>query len=671
MFPRQSNLPVPLTNDAYLAPFKKIMDTRNGFIKGRRLAVCGDLFDDILSACTWHCDFGLHKTKSGWVFREWLPNASGVWLVGDFNDWQKSDKFALKYTGAGIWEGKFPLRAISHLQQYQMLVEWRGGSGWRLPSAATRTVRGKGANGELVFNAQVWTPPKPYVWKHDDAKLAEYPLIYESHVGMAQEREGIGTFDEFTDNILPRIAEAGYNCVQLMAIAQHSYYASFGYHVSNFYSVCDLFGTPDEFKRLVDTAHGLGLRVIMDLVHSHSVKNELEGLAAIAGDFHQYFKGEHPAWGSYCFNYGIPEVSRMLLSNCRFWLDEYHLDGFRFDGVTSMLYFDHGLGHPFSSYDDYFSPNVDWDSLAYLSMANEVCHLVKPSCWTIAEDVSGMPGLAAPVADGGLGFDYRLAMGVTDMWFKMLDISDENWNMCYLWHEVTNRRQDEKVISYVESHDQALVGGKTFIFTCLDAEMYSGMNNEAHSLIIDRGIALHKMARLLTLTAAGHGYMNFMGNEFGHPEWIDFPRAGNGDSFKYARRQWSLSDKGFLKYSGLKKFDAAAMALVNGLGPDFYRTRCQLLNISDLEHVIAFERDGMIFVFNFNPTYSYPDYELVVPQPGKYRLLLNTDDAVFCGFGNISADAPYEAKIQVENNEARSVLKLYLPARTAIALRQE
>ena len=174
-----------------------------------------------------------------------------------------------------------------------------------------------------------------------------------------------------------------------MAIQEHPYYGSFGYHVSSFYAASSRFGTPDDLKHLIDDAHSMGIAVIMDIVHSHAVKNELEGLGRFDGSYNQYFYGdhrrEHPAWDSLCFDYGKNEVLHFLLSNCKFWLEEYGFDGFRFDGVTSMLYYSHGLGQAFGSYDDYYNGGQDTNAITYLSLANEVIHTVNPNAITIAE----------------------------------------------------------------------------------------------------------------------------------------------------------------------------------------------------------------------------------------------------------------------------------------------
>jgi len=657
-----------LLDDPYLAPYAEI-------IRGRAAAAArraGELAKGPGSLAEFACAheyYGLHRTADGWIFREWAPNATGVWLVGDFTGWRVLDDFKLhRIPGRDVWELKLAPGTLRHGQLYRLEMAWNGGRGERLPAYARRTVQDPHT---LLFAAEVWDPP-PYEWRVPAFKVPKRtPLIYEAHVGMAQEKAGIGTYVEFRDQILPRIVRAGYNTLQLMAIMEHPYYASFGYHVSSFFACSSRFGTPEDLKSLVDAAHAAGLAVIMDIVHSHSVKNEREGLSLFDGTPYQYFhnglRGWHEAWDSRCFDYGKTDVLHFLLSNCRYWLDEFHFDGFRFDGITSMLYLHHGLGVDFVDYGQYFDATVDEDAWIYCNLANRVIHEVRPDAITIAEDVSGMPGIAAPLDDFGAGFDYRMAMGVPECWFRLVrDVRDEDWSIGYLWHELTNRRADEQTVNYVESHDQALVGGKTLFFQLVDAAVYDSMLRATSNIRADRGMALHKLARLATLGTAGHAYLNFMGNEFGHPEWIDFPREGNGFSYHYARRQWSLRDNPDLLYWCLAEFDQASMRLVSETRA-IEGTVPRRLFVSDKEKILVFERGPLVFLFNFHSSASVCDYSVVVP-PGTYRLALNTDDGQFGGHDRIRPDQTFELLPEMRGNERCYVIKVYLPCRTAMVL---
>lgn len=663
-----SALRARLLDDPYLAPYAEIIRRRAGKAAQRAAALASVPGSLAEFACA-HEYYGLHRAKDGWVFREWAPQATSMWLVGDFSDWQVSDTFRLnRLPGRDVWELRLPADRLRHGQCYRLEMAWEGGRGERIPAYARRVVQDPGT---LLFAAQVWDPP-PYVWRVPSFTVPKrVPLIYETHIGMAQDKLGVGSFDDFREKVLPRIVRAGYNTIQIMAVMEHPYYGSFGYHVSSFFACSSRFGTPEAFKALVDAAHEDGVAVIMDIVHSHAVKNEREGLSRFDGSPYQYFhdglRGWHEAWDSRCFDYGKTDVLHFLLSNCRYWLDEFHVDGYRFDGITSMLYLHHGLGVDFMDYGQYFDATVDEDAWIYCALANRVIHEVRPDAVTIAEDVSGMPGIAAPLADNGAGFDYRMAMGVPECWFRLVrDVRDEDWSIGYLWHELTNRRADEQTVNYVESHDQALVGGKTLFFQLVDAAIYDAMSRAAANLKAERGVALHKLARLATLATAGHGYLNFMGNEFGHPEWIDFPREGNGFSYHYARRQWALRDNPDLYYWCLGEFDEAMIRLVSDCHA-LEGTVPRRLFVSDTDKLLVFERGALVFLFNFHSEASVTDYPVLVP-PGAYRLVMDSDEPRFGGQGRIQPGQTFELLTEMRGNELCTVIKVYLPCRTAMVL---
>lgn len=670
--PRAPKVLSIIKNDPWLEPFADAINGRHQDAINVEKRLTGES-GSLSNFANAHHYFGLHRTDDGgWVFREWAPNATAIFLVGDFSDWEERPEYALNPLGNGVWKGLFPAEALKHGQLFKMHVRWDGGAGERIPAYATRVVQDENTK---IFSAQVWAPEEPYQWAVDNFVPDTRPLlIYECHIGMAQEREGVGTYDEFRTNVLPRVISDGYNAIQIMAIQEHPYYGSFGYHVSNFFAASSRFGTPEQLKALIDAAHAGGVAVIMDIVHSHAVKNEVEGLGRLDGSYDLYFYGdgrrEHPAWDSLCFDYGKDEVMHFLLSNCKYWLEEFRFDGFRFDGVTSMLYYNHGLGQAFGGYGDYYNGGQDTNAITYLTLANKLIHEVNPNAITIAEEMSGMPGLALPFADGGLGFDYRMAMGIPDYWIKTLkEKKDEDWHPTSIFWELTNRRADEKTISYVESHDQALVGDKTVIFRLIDKEMYWHMMDGDNNMTVARGIALHKMIRLVTLASINGGYLNFMGNEFGHPEWIDFPREGNGWSYKYARRQWSLVDREDLQYKYLNAFDNAMIDVVEGVY-NFQALPVRKLWEKDDDQVLAFMRGDLIFVFNFNPFKSFDGYGILAPG-GVYDVILSSDNPDFGGFGNIDESVEhFTTPDQLYAPAGVEWLKLYLPARSAMVLRK-
>ncbi len=647
--------------DPYLEPHKDDLILRINNYTNKKAELCGD--KTLSDFANGHNYFGFHKTKNGWVYREWAPAADKMYFTGDFNGWD-----IYKTPMTRLENGVFEVEVGKELQKgmkVQAIVEKDGQILRRVPSYSTRVIQD-----EVTYwwCAEVCEISNQYNWEDDKFKMPKTPLIYECHVGMAQDKYGIGSYTEFADNILPRIKKLGYNTVQIMAIMEHPYYGSFGYQVSNFFAPSSRFGSADDLKYLINKAHKMGIAVLLDIVHSHAVGNTNEGLNLFDGTDYQYFhqggKGDHPAWGTKLFNYAKNEVLHFLLSNVKYWLNEFHFDGFRFDGVTSMLYHDHGLGSEFLNYDMYFSMNTDTDAITYLMLANDLIKETNPKALTIAEDMSGMPGMCLPIKDGGIGFDYRLSMGVPDLWIKYLkDVSDDYWNMGALWWELNSRRPKEKVIGYCESHDQALVGDKTIMFRLCDANMYYSMNKGNNDSVICRGIALHKMIRLVTASLAGDGYLNFMGNEFGHPEWIDFPREGNGWSYHYCRRQWSLVDNPDLLYMGLNDFDKAMISLLKK--EKILAKKAELSLIHEDDKILTYKKGDNLFVFNFHPYKSFEGYAIPA-ENGEYKVILSTDDTEFGGHNRVDKEYVYKT----EEINGRDCVKLYIPSRSGFVLKK-
>lgn len=656
-------------NDPYLLSFAEIITSRRSCALALEERILQENRGSLQGFADYHETFGLHFEKESWVFREWAPHAGQMFILCEKNGWQKHEDFQLEKKETQIFERRFPKETFSHEDLFKLRVVWPEGEGDRIPTAAGRVVQDAHT---LIFCAQVWQPEEPYLWQINYFTPPKGPLlIYETHVGMALEDGRVGTYAEFEHHILPLIAQAGYTAIQMMAIQEHPYYASFGYHVSSFFSPSSRFGTPDELKSLIDAAHKRGIRVLMDIIHSHAVNNEVEGIAKFDGTGYQFFhdgaRGYHRQWDSRCFDYGKQYVLKFLLSNLKFWIQEFHIDGFRFDGITSMLFEDHGLARAFTGYGDYYGNDVDVDALSYLYLANRLVHGMRPDLITIAEDVSGYPGLAAPVSEGGTGFDYRYAMGIADFWIKLLkEVKDEAWPLGTLWYELTARRKEEQTISYAESHDQSLVGDKTLMMHLMGGHIYTAMHKDNDSMETVRGVALHKMIRLMTLATAGSGYLNFMGNEFGHPEWVDFPCERNQFSFHYARRQWSLKYDTGLYFSSLSEFDRGMIRLVKGHDL-FSSSEVHLLCIHEEDRIIAFERNKMVFVFNFHPSHSFSDYMFDAP-PGEYEMVFTSDDILFGGKGRLKENQTHFTLFDPAASGKRNRLSLYLPTRTAIVL---
>lgn len=667
-----------IRDDPWLEPYSDAIRGRNDRFR-ERLEQVDERWGGLEAFAGAHFELGIHHDAEarGWRYREWAPRAEQLWLIGDFNGWNRETHPLTRCAdGSGNWEIFLPdagAACLCHGQRVKVCVKGRNGVRDRMPPYIFRAIQDCDSKD---FAGQVWQPPEAFAWSDAgfDPRGIGSPLIYECHIGMAQEREGVGTYAEFREKVLPRIAALGYNTIQIMAIQEHPYYGSFGYHVSNFFAPSSRFGTPEELKALINAAHRMGIAVLLDVVHSHSVKNLAEGLAEFDGEdglyFHSGERGSHPGWDSRLFDYGKTEVQRFLLSNLRYWIEEFHFDGFRFDGVTSMLYWHHGEGVTFDHYDKYFLQGVEFDAVTYLQLATELAHRLRPGAIVIAEDMSGMPGLCRPIDEGGIGFDFRLGMGIPDYWIRLLKHTrDEDWDIHALYATLTNRRHGEKTIAYAESHDQALVGDKTLAFWLMDQEMYWSMAKSAESIVIDRGIALHKMIRLITIALGGEGYLNFIGNEFGHPEWVDFPRSGNGWSHAHARRQWSLVDHPDLRYGQLNAFDKAMIGLIRRrevLADEDIRK----VHMDDTNKVIIFQRAGLLFAFNFHPGNSIADYAFSAPAAGAWTTLLCSDDRCFGGFGRVDASVNCLTNAVVDPSQPDRVhqLKVYLPSRTALVM---
>ena len=660
-----------IKDDPWLEPSAQDIEDRHNRYLQKRESIERD-FGGLAGMADAYTYFGINfdKKRNGWYYREWAPEAKALYLVGDFNDWEELS-YPLTKNDFGIWEIFLPFEELKdkflHGSKLKVLVDSSQGLNYRIPAYITRVLQDDDTKN---FTGQVWIA-EDYDWSKDNFTIGDHKelFIYECHIGMAQEKEGVGSYKEFMENILPRVKKSGYNAIQMMAIQEHPYYGSFGYHVSNFFAPSSRFGTPEDLKKLIRRAHEMGIAVIIDIVHSHTVKNTVEGINQFDGSDAQYFhagsRGEHPEWDSKIFDYGKTEVIRFLLSNLKYWITEFNFDGFRFDGVGSMMYYHHGL-ETIDSRDKYFRQGVEWDAVTYLQLANDLIHTLNPSALSIAEDVTGMPGLTAPIEEGGLGFDYRLGMGVPDFWIKLLKESkDEDWQINEMWQVLNDRLPHVKTVTYAESHDQALVGDKTLAFRLMDKEMYWHMHKDDQNLVIERGIALHKMIRLFTIAMGGQAYMNFMGNEFGHPEWIDFPREGNEWSYKHCRRQWSLVDNPELKYQYLNAFDEEMIRVMkeNQVMTSLFANQ---LNMDDGNKTIVFERKNLVFLFNFHTHNSIPDYRFVVPKPGEYEIILNSDDRRFGGHGRIDNAIHYQSK----NENGANYLSIYNTNRTALVFKR-
>ncbi len=634
------------------------------------------MFGSLRAYANLHTFLGLHyiNERNGffWRWREYMPHAETLWLTTDKLNFQRHAKFRFVRKANGIFELEIPGDALEHgtYVEFRMTPQKENVSD-RVPRAERRVPIFsqwvlQDVNVPEQWCARIWKPDTPYHFRHPRPKPSAFPRIYEAHVGMAQPAEehhgkSVGSYAQFMCHVLPRIKADGYTAVQLMGILEHPLYRSFGYQVSGYFAPSSRYGTPDEFKALIDAAHGLGLVIILDIPHGHAAANTEQGPARYDGS-NYFFMPELNQWGTPSFDFRQDMTRRFLLSNCRYWLEEYHIDGFRFDAVGNMLYLDHGLNDDFSHVGRCFygkdnQPRSNVAGELYLNLANALIHEIYPNAITIAEEFSGMPGLTCPPETGGLGFDFRFAMGIPDYWAKCIAAPKD---MGSLWYEMTNHRPYDRTISYVECHDQSINGEDSMIWRLLHDDMYQYMAVGTDTWNVSRGLAFYRLMRLLTLTTADAGYLNFMGCEFGHPEWLD--------AEEHAHRQWRLADDTQLKYAALAQWDKAQLlGLVQRFLADFQQHPLFRF-IHEDKRLLAFERGRLLVVVNMHETQAQNDLIFAV-TPGKYVEILSSDETAFAGHGNLHVTHPpqehFTSPLPYRNE---GDIQLYLPPMVALVL---
>jgi 1,4-alpha-glucan branching enzyme len=668
-------IPANPLEDATLAAYRDFLERRARRFTGELKRIVA-AYGSLRAYAALHTNLGIHKIRRtdgtfSWRLREYMPNAEDLWLTTDRLNFQRHASYRFRRLENGVFQLSLPEDALAHGTYMELRVKPRKrgpeqGALRRVPAFATWVEQDAVLPSQWC--ARLWAPEKPYRFRHRRPAKAVFPRIYEAHVGMAQSalaRQGqsVGSYRDFAADMLPRIRDAGYTAVQLMGILEHPLYRSYGYQVSSYFAPSSRFGTPDEFRGLVDAAHGLSLMVILDIPHGHACANTEQGIAAYDGSRY-LFSGEHNQWGTPSFDYAQEMTRRFLLSNCRYWLEEFRVDGFRFDAVGNMIYADHGVDDDFSHVGRCFYggnglPRADENGELYLCLANALIRRIRPQALSIAEEFSGMPGLTCPPKEGGLGFDYRFAMGIPDYWEKCIESPRD---MGSLWYETTNHRPYDRTVSYVECHDQCINGHDAMIWRLIGKDMYDYMAVFTDNWNTSRGLAFYRLMRLVTLCTADAGYLNFMGDEFGHPEWLD-------DESR-AHRQWHLAGRADLKYAGLAAWDRAQMTLVAGRLPDFQQQPLFRF-IHEDDRILAFERGRLLFVFNFHELQAKTNLLFAV-TPGKYVERLSSDETAFAGKGNLCVGVPpVEHFTRVLDHRHEQDVSLYLPPMTALVLHRE
>ncbi|KAI8557559.1 hypothetical protein RHMOL_Rhmol04G0020000 [Rhododendron molle] len=529
--------------------------------------------------------------------------------------------------GRKAWLKKY-MPAIPHGSKYRVYFNTSDGPLERVPAWAPYVV--PDADGNQAF-AVHWEPPPEYTykWKHKHPEVPKSLRIYECHVGISGLEPKIASFNDFTEKVLPYVKEAGYNVIQLIGLVEHKDYFTIGYRVTNLYAVSSRYGTPDDFKRLVDEAHGLGLLVFLDIVHSYSAADEMVGLSLFDGSndcfFHTGKRGHHKFWGTRMFKYGDVDVLHFLLSNLNWWVVEYHIDGLQFHSLASMIYTHNGFASLSGDMEEYCNQYVDKDALMYLILANEILHALHPKIITIAEDATLYPGLCEPTSQGGLGFDYFVNLSASEMWSSLLgNVPDCDWNMSKIVSTlIGNKHSADKMLLYAENHNQSISGGCSFGEILLGEPREHASDRKASIL---RGSSLHKMIRLISFTIGGHAYLNFMGNEFGHPK-------------------------------DMMNVDEKERILSRGL-PNIH-------HVNDTTMVISYLRGPLLFIFNFHPTTSYERYSVGVEEAGEYQVILNSDEKRYGGQALIEQDQYIRKTVSKRMDGLRNCLEVPLPNRSA------
>ena len=635
------------------------------------------LYGSLHAYANLHTNLGYHLVqengKNIWLWREYMPGAKTIWLTTEKQRFQRHAHLKFTPCEDGFFELRLEEKELSHGLYVELRVEPKSFEIYnpegfpttlkRIPAFANWVEQNKEMPAQWC--ARIWHPKKPYQFQYPKPPKPTFLRIYEAHVGMAQSdtkhiNESYGSYTDFANDILPHIKDAGYTTVQLMAIPEHPLYRSFGYQVSNYYAPSSRFGDINSCKAMIDTAHKLGLQVILDITHAHSCANTEQGLCNYDSTAY-FFTDQMNQWGTPTFDFSKEMTRRFLLSNLRYWMEEFQFDGFRFDAVGNMLYKDFGRDDTFEHTGRCFygkdgKPRTNEAGELYLCLANDLVHTISQEAFTIAEEFSGMPGLTCAPSDGGLGFDARFAMGIPDYWEKCIKNPQD---LGSLWYEMNNHRPYDRTISYVECHDQCINGDDAMIWRLLGDDMYTTMLRGIDSWNISRGLAYYRLMRLITLSTADLGYLNFMGNEFGHPEWLDAER--------HAHRQWRLATDERLKYACLAAFDLAQMKMVATYLTDF-ATPPLFRYIHEDKRLLAFERGHLLFAFNFHETAAYDDILFAV-TPGKYTEILSSDDSTYAGHDNLRiTDPKVEHFTTPLPDPLHGDIKLYLPPMVALVL---
>ena len=593
--------------------YKKIPDYENIIsIDNIDKFKCGELYDS-------YNFLGCHKVrrngKIGICFNVWAPNAKQVYLVGDFNNWDKEAYPMERIENTGIWT--IFLTDAKHGQAYKYnVIGCDGVSRMKAdPYGVYSEKRPNNASIVYINDNYKWNDRK---WQRDKQKIVhdESPMnIYEVHLG-SWKRKWDGEFFSYEElyEMIDYVKDMGYTHIELMPITEHPLDQSWGYQTIGYYSSTSRYGTPTEFKAFIDKCHENGIGVILDFAYSHFCKDE-HGLYKFDGssqfEYEDPLKAENIGWGTAHFDLGKPEVNSFLISNVLYWFNEYHIDGIRVDAVSSMLYLDYDIGE--------WRPNQyggreNLEAISFIKRLNEIIYSEVSNPIIIAEESTAWPMVTGPTYSGALGFTYKWNMG----WM--------NDTLRYMEMDPIYRKHHHDLITFSFMY----AFSENFILPLSHDEVVHGKKS-----LLDKmpGDAWQKFASLRTLYAY---YMMhpgkkllFMGSEFGQGlEW----RYAYGLEWELLEREPHIKMKDFVKDLNHLYINEKAMHEIDNRyeGFDFIDPHNSEQSIVTLMRKGKNPKDLIIAVINFTPVVHH-GYKIGVPYEGIYEEVLNTDDEKYWG----------------------------------------
>ena len=598
--------------------------------------------------------FSEKNGEKGVFFAVWAPNAKEVYVIGEFNDWNESSSKMERLGEGGIYATFLTGVKEGQMYKYMLVLE----DGTKLykadPYANYAEMRPGTASKVYDLNHFKWTDKK---WMTDREKkdMNKEPVsIYECHIGSWMKHpdgteDGFYTYRQFADRIVEYLKDIPYTHIELMGIAEYPFDGSWGYQVTGYYAPTSRYGTPDDFRYLIDTLHKHNIGVILDWVPAHFPR-DAHGLAEFDGtclyEHPDKRLGEHPDWGTKIFNYSKNEIRNFLIANALFWIREFHIDGLRVDAVASMLYLDYGKKDGEWVANKY-GGNENLDAIEFFKHLNSVIHGSHPGVMTIAEESTAWPKVTADPKDGGLGFSFKWNMG----W--MHDFCE------YMKLDPYFRKDNHYKLTFAMSYNSS----ENYIMPLSHDEVVHLKCSMVNKM---PGYEVDKYANLRVLYTFMYGHegkkLLFMGQEFAQErEWSEAREL-----------DWSLLAKPLNR--GMWNYVSELLKLYRK-SPCLYEidndwSGFEWMNADDKDRSIySFVRrsaDGkqhMLFVINMTPV-EYPKYQVGVPMNTQYKLVLNSDEVKFGGNGNKIPKSIKAKKGLCDNRE--QYISFALPPLTAV-----